>query len=196
MRLMRAALLYRVGTIPKDCPYALPRWGGQLKPWGKFARAHRSRELVASLVFPAQNLFFDGKLFRQRAQELGRERKGMDLQGYREMRSRFHEALDPQFGVPSQSQQLDLRGVHQRVKQSPQRQMLVKDNHVSECDRIHMADCRRFEPRGTDLREKFWGSESGAVQFEHTSLLQQEIRKMRAQHGLVLRRQPTAHRQV
>src|SRR4051812_36858965 len=116
MRLMRAALLYRVGTIPKDCPYALPRWGGQLKLWGKFAMAHRSRELVASLVFPAQNLFFDGKLFRQRAQELGRERKRMDLQRHRKMRSRFSEALHPQFGVTAQSQNLYLRGVHQRVK--------------------------------------------------------------------------------
>src|SRR6478672_3258208 len=150
------ALLYRVGTIPKDCPYALPRWGGQLKLGGPF-RLLRPGGLVASLVFPAQNLFFDRKLFRQRAKELGRERKRMDLQRHREMRSRFDEAMNPQFGVTPQPQKLDLRGVHQRVEQSPQRQMLVEDDHVSEGDRVHMADSRRLEPGRTDLREKLRG---------------------------------------
>jgi len=118
----------------------------------------------------------------------------MRLQGHGEMRPGFDEAAHPEFGITTPAKDLDLYRVHERMEQGAQRDVLVEDDYIAKCERIHVADLGGFETGGPDLGEEGWGRDAGAPQFENANLLQKVIRKMRAKHGLVLRAQRAGDR--
>ena len=93
-----------------------------------------------------QDVLLDGELFRQRTEEFSGERKGMHLQGHGEMRPRFDEAAHPEFGITTAAKDLDLYRVHERMEQGAQRDVLVEDDYIPKCERIHVADLGGFEP--------------------------------------------------
>ena len=96
----------------------------------------------------------------------------MDFQGHREMRPGLDEAFDPQAGVAGHPEDLDLRGVHERVKQGAEGEVLVENDDVGERQRIHVADFRGLKSGGTYLGKEFWRGEPCAAQLEDANLIQ------------------------
>lgn len=88
--------------------------------------------LVAPFIAPPSHLLLDREFFRQRAEELGGQRKGMDFERHGEVRSGLYEALDPKLSVTAQAEDLDLNAMNQRVKQGTQSDVLIEDHDVAE----------------------------------------------------------------
>src|SRR5579863_8494402 len=102
------------------------------------------------------------------------------------MSSGFDEALDPEFRVTPQSENLDLYGVHQRVEQGAIRDFLIEGNDIEERDRIHVRDLGWLKAKSASLGKELGNGNPCAAQLDETDLIEQCRRKIRPHPTLLL----------
>jgi len=143
--------------------------------------------LVASIGHPAENVMFDGKLFRGRTHELRLEGEGVSFERHGEMGLRLYEALYEEFGITLEAEDLKLDGVHQGVEQGTFGERLVENQDVEEGQGVHVGDLGEIvESEGAGLGIEGRRGNTPAVEFDDADLVEHRGRKIGPHAGLVL----------
>ena len=111
----------------------------------------------------------------------------MGLKRHRKMKFGVNEAADEEFRVALESEDFELNGVHESVKQAALGHFVVKDDNVKESQGMHVGEFGKVgKPRSFCFRVKGGIGNAIAVEFDHSHLIEQSRRKIGPHEGFLV----------
>ena len=103
----------------------------------------------------------------------------MHFERDREVGSALDEAVNPELAITLEAKDLNLDGVDESVKQGALADVLVEDEDVDKCQRVHMGDLRRIKAKGTGLGKECGHFDARALQFDDADPVEKHAGKIR-----------------
>ena len=107
----------------------------------------------------------------------------MALERHGEMKLGIYKASNEKLGIAVESQDFELDGMHESVKQAPLGDFLVENNDVEKRQGVHVRDLgqiRKTQRPGFRVEGRI--GDADTVEFENSCLIEQGSRKIRP-HG-------------
>src|ERR1700733_7692128 len=111
----------------------------------------------------------------------------MGLERHGEMKLGIYKASNEKLGIAVESQDFELDGMHESVKQAPLRDFLVENNDVEKSQGVHVRDLgqiRKTQRPGFRVEGRIGAADT--LEFENPYLIEQGGRKIRPHKGLLV----------
>src|ERR1035438_5725449 len=109
----------------------------------------------------------------------------MGLERHGEMKLGIYKASNEKLGIAVESQDFELDGMHESVKQTPLCDFLVENNDVEKSQGVHVRDLGQIrKTQGPGFRVEGRIGDADTVEFENSYLIEQGSRKIRPHEGL------------